>query len=314
MPCTNPAVGGNARIVIQMETCFKEEVSPVSGIVLPFATCDIAVTQPPNQVSNLRSGRHSSRPWRGNQEISGTLTGNVGTDSIYYILQAMFSAPDSTGTVHEFTIDSTAQNFIISKEFLDVEQYHIYRGCRANSLSFAFNSANELMYNLSFQAASETRQETPYDDSPEDLGAEQFYFNIDMGSAVEEGGVSTDIFDEINLNIANPVSMIYGLSGGGTATYASSGKVEVTGNVVGVFLDGSLINKGANFTETSLDLILSKGTNYLRFYMPEMEVSRNSPPISNGDIIKQDISYVAYYENSDEQSDIVVQVSNDRTY
>ena len=308
----NPATGGNTRIVMDFETAFKTAPALATGVIIPHSTCDVKVDQAPQQSSGLRSGRHSSLPFYGNKVINGTLTGPVGEESIGFILKTFFGAPDSTA-VHLFEIEETTPSFIVSKEFSDLDLYYVYSGCKANSLSFTFNNNNELLYNLGFLAAEETKGTSPYDSSPESMYDELTYQNVDL-STVEEAGAETDIFEEITLNVTQNPTMAYGLSGGGVATYADHGKVEVSGSLRGVFTNDNLLVKGRGHTESRLNLVLRKSSGYyLRFYIPELQFSQESPAITGPGMAMLNLTFVGYYQDSVDADDVVIILNNGRT-
>jgi hypothetical protein len=297
---------------MDFESCFLTPPVAAAGVIIPASTLSVSVAQPPQQNTALKAGRHSSAPFYGNKVITGTMTGPVGEESIGFILKAYLGTPDSTA-VHTFTVQETTPSFILSKEFTDLDKYYIYSGCKATTLSFIFNNNNELLYNLGFMAAEELPQGTPYMANPEDLSSELFYSNPEIGTGdVEEGGSATDIFEEITINLNDNPTMAYGLSAGGFANYASDGKLECTGTIRGVFVDDSILVKGIAHTESSLDIKLSKTVNYIRFLIPELQWSQESPNITGPGIVELNLTFIGYFQDGTEDSDIVIYLNNNR--
>lgn len=306
--------GSNTRVVLDFETSFKVEPSDTTAtsVVIPHSTLSASVDQPPQMSSRLQPGRHSYLPFYGNKVINGTLTGPVSTESIGFVLKCFLGQPDST-SVHTFTVQDETPSFILEKQFVNLDHYYKYNGCKATSLGFTFNNNNELLYNLGFMAATESHEISPYDDNPETMTDEQSFNNVNMNT-YSEGGVATDIIEEFTLNLANNgVAMAYGLSAAGEATYVAEGRCEVTGTLRGVFRNDALLLKGRNHTESNIDFTLTRGANYIRFFIPECQFSQNSPNIDGPSISFLDLSFLGYFQDSTQfSSDIAIILANDR--
>jgi len=309
--CIVPASGSNLRVLMDFEDCFGVTPSSTAAVIIPCTTLDVNLSQPPQQRATLRAGRHSSKPFYGNKSITGTMTGPVGEQSIGYILKAYLGSPDSTATDEWiFSVDSTTPSFVVAKEFTDLGEYYVYNGCKATTLSFTFNTDNELIYNLGFIAASETPQDVTYDSNPEDLSDELFYDNPEIGTNIEEGGVADEIIEELTVNLNNGPTLAYTLSGAGEATYAADGKLEVSGTIRGIFINTDILDKGIAHIESSLDLTLTKSSNYLRAFIPELEWSQESPSVTGPGIVELNLTFIGFYQNSTEASDIVFYLYN----
>lgn len=304
--------GSNTRVILDYETAFKTEPGVSTAVVIPHSTLTCSVDQAPQQSSRLQAGRHSYLPFYGNKTITGTLTGPVCTETIGFILKCFLGEPDST-SVHTFTVQTETPSFLIEKQFTDLGLYYKYNGCKATSLSFTFNNNNELLYNLGFMGASETKGTSSYDADPEVISDELSFNNVDLDT-FEEAGASSDIVNELVLNLANNgVAMAYGLSEQGVATYVCEGRCEVTGTISGVFANDSLLLKGRNHTESSLDWTLTKGSNSIQFTIDELQYSQNSPNIDGPGMSTLDLSFIGYYQDSTAGSDIEIVLTNDRS-
>jgi hypothetical protein len=311
----------NGRVLIQKEVTYKTAPTGtgIAAIAMPFNSCDLKVDQKPQQSNILGAGRHAGRPFYGNKAITGNLTGPVDLIAIGYILKMVFGAPTTTGSAspytHTFKVSSSTLSFLLEKGWPIENKYYLYLGCKAMGLQIGFGGGKQLQYTIPIIAASETYSGSSYQDTPTTDVTKPTTVFFEQSVTVTEGGSPSTELSEIQLNIGNGSVMGFGLGGASEGTVASEGSPTVDGTIKGLFANDTIIAKGRTKTESSLSVILTASAYSLTLAVDELEYSHESPAINGPGGALLDLSFIGYYQNDSDASEIrAVLVNSQASY
>ena len=218
--------GAKSQVVIDWETVYKADPSPIAGIKLPFTSCDMKCDAKPQKTTLLGSTRQPTLPFYGNKNVAGSLKGFCDSISIGHILKMCLGVPVTTGTgpyTHTFKIGSTTPSFVLEKGITAISTYYKYNGCKANGFSLTLTENGKFEYTISIVAAKETYSATPYQATPTtDLTHPSIIYDA-QDIAVTEGGVSCTTLEEVSFNFSDNPVIGFGLGSGGEASVAGEG-------------------------------------------------------------------------------------------
>lgn len=305
-----------AEIIIDFETIYATSPTgtSISGIQLPFSTCDVGEEQPPRQSNLLGSGRHSAQPFYGNKIVAGTLTGPLDLIAIGYILKMIFGTPTTTGSsspyTHTFKISTSTPSFLLEKGYTDNSLYYLYNGCKANGLTIKVGKDNQLIYSVPIIGALETSGTSPYDATPTDISKPTVELNVGDISAITEGGSGDTTIEEIEFNFMNNSLIGYPLASAGVGGNACEGQPAINGRIKGLFSSDAILLKGRNHTESSLTITLTRSDHSLQFLCNELQYGHKSPGIDGPGGTMYDIPFSGYYINDAAESDFYAVLIN----
>lgn len=313
------AQGSASRIIIQQETTFKQTPSTPDALLVYFRSEGLRSTRNLITSETIRGSRNPSKPVLGNYAVEGDITMELSAYMGIFFKAALGSV-QTTGTgpyVHTFKIGSSLPSFTIEKGFTDLGIYHLYNGCKVNSLTLNVVPEGFQEVTINFMGAKETVDTTSFDSTPTDLTFVPFEgFSI---ATVEEGGTALGYVTAIDgLTINNNLDgNSYVIGGQGERRYLPEGIVAVSGTLRALFESGSLYEKALNSTETSLKIVYkfgdgdgSSGNEYLEILIPELIFQPQAPVISGGGGIVVELPFQAYYDNSNQQSAIQIILKN----
>lgn len=313
------ARGSAARIQIQQETTFKQTPTPADGKLLYFKSESLRSTRNLITSETIRGNRNPVKPVLGNMAVEGDIVMEL---SAYMgiIFKATLGTVNTTGNnpyTHVFTIANTLPSFTIEKGFTDLGIYHLYNGCKVNSLRLNVVPEGFQEVTVTFMGAKETVNSTSFDSTPTDLGFVPFDgFSI---ATIEEGGSSIAYVTAIDgLTITNNLDgNSYVIGGQGERRYLPEGIVAVSGTLRALFESGALYQKALNSTETSLRIVYrfgtgdgSAGNESLEIFIPELIYQPQAPVISGGGGIVVELPFQAYYDNAAGASAIRITLKN----
>lgn len=252
-------------------------------------------------------------------------SGTTGASSAVSVLTAAGSGTDISGMMnmtagvitagaalyqHVFKVGDTVPSMTIEKGFTDIGKYFRYVGSKVNKFSVTGQVGNnEQTYTMDMMAANEIEQTAPMTASPTILEILRFN-NID--ATVKEGGNTLATCRKMQLDVDNGLDGdTYCLNGGATRPSINEGIAKVSGSVEVLFTDTALLDKAINGTETSLEMVFSKGPYSLSFKIPEVLLERATPTVDGPKGVMATLSYNGYYANNSDNSAIVVTLIND---
>jgi hypothetical protein len=292
---------------------------PTTGTFYRMPINKNALTSKQNLIeSNTITGRRDAvEPGIGQLDASGQLECPLDVRNVGNVLKALFGAPTTTPVSgktgvyqHVFKVLDEVPSLTVEKGFPDIALFYRYAGVKASKFSLTAQVGNnETTYTLDTMAANETESTTALSESPTSLPLEKFN---NVNAAVKEGGTTLGICRSMQVDIDNGLDGdTYCLNGSGIRPSINEGTLAVSGSIEVLFEDNALLTKAMNGTETSLELVYTKGDNSLSFLIPEVILERATPTIDGSKGIKAKLSYKGFYANDTNNSTAVVTLIND---
>ncbi len=154
------------------------------------------------------------------------------------------------------TNGTTAKSFSIEAEYADITQFHMFTGCRVNTLNLSIVPGSIITGSLGFMGKLDSIAGTSGGTGAATAAVTGEPMNaVDHISGITEGGSAAEIL-QIDLSLANglrlqPILGSLGPDGIG------AGQCNVTGSIRVYFADAALITKYNGATESSLAFTLT---------------------------------------------------------
>jgi len=287
------------------------------GMYLPFLTESFRLSRNFTQSNVIRSSRNPNKPARGNQEVAGDVSTelNPWIGRLFKHLLGSYARAGAGPYTHTFKIGSLPTGLQFEKQFTDIAQYIRYNGCKINSHKATIKAEGPLEGSFNIMGAKETAAVLPHDGAPTDFGHNPF---DGFEAAIKQGGVALGVATEATFDIVNNLDgSIYVIGGAGERHSIPAGKVKVSGKLTALFEDMTLYNLAVGHTETSLQIILTKGTGAgtagnekLTYNFDEIVFRPQAPVIAGDKGIMVDLEFEAYYDNDPDASAIWIELLN----
>ncbi len=312
------ARGSATQMIYDQEATFGVTPASPDAKTLYFISEGLSAKRGINKSNVIRGNRNAVKPTRGNKDAGG----NINTELSPYmgtILKHLLGSVATTGAgankTHTIKVGSLPVGLCLEKGFTDISQFLLYNGCRINKASLEFNSEGVIPFNLDFLAKKRTASGSSFDTTPVDLGHVAWDM---MEATIEEGGSSIAIITKTTMDIENDLDGgSYVIGGQGERVSIPEGSLLVSGVVTAFFQDLTLLNKAINFTESSLRIILTRGTGdgtagneYFEVKVPELIYEEKDPIVTGPKGVLVELPYAAYYDNSSEASSIQMVLKN----
>jgi len=314
------AQGANTQIIYDQETTFGSSPGSPDAKLLPFISEGLGQKRPLIRTDIMRANRNLTKPTRGSKDVSGSITMEL-NPYLGILLKHLLGSVSTTGAgpnyTHTIKVGTLPVSLCIEKGFTDITtpQYFLYNGCRVNRASFEFNPDSYVNTVFDFLAKKETVSGTSLDGTPTDLGHLPFE-GAEM--TLEEGGASIAYVSKLTMEISNDLDgSNYVIGGGGERRALPAGKCAVTGRLTALFEDVTLYNKAVNATESSLRVILTRGTGAgtagnesLEIKATELLFEQNAPVISGPKGVLVELPFSAFYDNAAETTQLQMILKN----
>ncbi|GBG57777.1 hypothetical protein SPFL3102_01496 [Sporomusaceae bacterium FL31] len=304
------AKGFMGRLCVDFESSFGTNPTTKAPKSLPFNNVEIVAKQALIDSATIQATRNPQKPGLGRVAVDGSITIPMDLNAIGYWFKGMFGSVVPTGSgpySHVWKAVNSQPSMVIEKGFTDINQYFIYNGCKINSFKLPFGGDGELVATAELMGATEMLSSTQYA-VPTVIALERV---SNYQASLKEGGATVANVLSGELNIG------FGLDGGQYTIGNSNcrgdipeGILAITGTIKALFQDASLINKGINGTESSLELILENGTKSLSIKLPEIQYERTSPTITGPAGITLDLAFRGFYGNDPGNSAVIVTLVN----
>lgn len=312
------AQGSKAYLALQKETTFATDPGVPALIKIPFSSESIGRSIGLETNDHITGNRNNSAPVRGNTDVNGSISFNLGAYPGELLLGALGDV-NTTGAgpyVHTLKVGNSLPSFTLEKGFSDINQFFKYNGCKVGKFSLTATPAGFQKASIDIMGAKETASGTSFDATLTDLGDTPFDGFL-ISSVLEGGGAITGI-TEISLMIENDLDGdTFTLGSQGTRGSINEGKAKVSGTIKGFFENLTLYNKAVNQTESSLLVTYQRGTGagsagneFLSFEVPELVYSVKTPAVSGPKGIYYELEYQGYYGNDADASALVVTLKN----
>jgi len=303
--------GSNVSIIYQAEPAFKTTPTSGEAQILPFVSESFRLNRNLISSNTIRSSRNPQSPVRGNMDVTGDLNFELAPQYgrlFRHIFGYYESAASGEAYQHIFKIGQLPEGLCLEKRFTDlaVAKYFKYNGCRVNSFRMSAKSEGFVDCTVSLMGAKETVGNSSFNASVTDLGHTPF---DGFECTLKQGGVSVGIATQIDITLENNLDgNTYVIDGTGERYSMPAGRAKVSGTLTCLFESTTMYELAVANTETSLELIFTKGTGAgtsgnerLTFYLPEIKFQPQAPVVGGPQGVVVELPFEAYY-NDDAQA------------
>jgi len=302
------ARGSNVQLLLIEEATWGTTPGTPSGYLIPVSGIG-GSWYSRNLIDNpeLRGNRNPPAPVEGNVSTNGSFTSTLHLDAIGWILKHGIGDFATTGAGDPYThvakvgfsgasAGDMETGLTLEIGHTDIAQYLSYTGCRINTIGISASSEGVATLDVGIIGKGAPAVDTSsLDASPTSYTSDaQSHF----AASIEEGGSSSAIVTQVDMTLNNGLD-------DSLRTIGSSGEIvdlpetaaTVTGSLTALFQDMTLLNKGINNTESSLQLAWTDGTHSLTLDIPELVYEPSSPAISGPAGVMVNLNFRAYYAN-----------------
>lgn len=299
-------------------TFYLDDIRAINeGRLMPFLSESLRMSRNLITSNVIRSSRNPNQPARGNYEVGGDIVTEF-SPFMGLLLKHALGSYARTGAgpyTHTFKIGSLPTGLQVEKQFSDIAKYFLYNGCKVNSFGLTIKPEGMIEARFGLMGAKETVGDVPYDNNGTDPGHTPF---DGFEAAINRGGASLGIGTEVSFTIENNLDgSVYVVDGTGQRYSLPAGKAKVTGTLTALFEDTTLYDLAVNHTETSLQIVLTKGTGdgsagneKCTFNFDEIIFKPQAPVVQGPQGIMVELSFEAYYNNDADASALWVELIN----
>lgn len=287
------------------------------GVYLPFISENFRMSRNLITSKVIRSTRNPNMPSRGRREVGGDITTELNPHMglLFKYLLGSYTRTESGPYTHTFKIGSLPAGLQIEKQFSDVEKYLLYSGCKIGSLGVTVTDEGPLELRMNLMGAKEAVTTLPFDGAPTDFGHTPF---DGFEAVINQGESALGVGTKVDFSIDNALDgSVFVIDGTGERYSLPAGIVKVSGNLTALFEDMTLYNLAVAHTETSLQIVLTKGTGAgsagnekLTFNFDEIIFKPQAPVISGPTGVLVELPFEAYYNNDADASAIWIELKN----
>ena len=269
------------------------------GYLMPFDTCGVVATQNTTENNTILATRHKSKPSRGNMNVAGPVVGLLGPKSAGVWLKALLGDHAKTGSgpfTHDFTAADDVPSFALEKDLgskLATKRYEYIGGAKISSLDISLTQEGRQSVTVNVVAAGHVFNNDTMDAAATDYRLDEPWDGMEL--FIKEGGAEVGIVTSGNITIANDLDEGSGYTipkesekeKAGMRQALTAGQFGVSGSLTYLLTDLAFIEKGANFTESSIEIKLTRGdgsgtagNEQLIMTLPKVVYERTSPEVS----------------------------------
>jgi len=281
---------------------------------LPFNTCEIGSDEDMIDSATIRGNRYQAEPAFGNISVSGRVTVPLDVRNIGYWLKMLLGSPTTTGSgtyTHTFNPSTTNPSMSLETGFSDITSYHLFSGCKVNSMSLSVAKNSELTADIDLLGKDETVGTSSKDAYATVLTFDRFNAK---SASLKIAGDAVTIVRSVSLNIRNELaSDVYCIDGTGFRDSLPETNFVVEGEMEVLFTDQTYYNMAVNGTETSLQVTFSNGTDSLVFDVYELKFPRKPPTSSGSSPVYLPLPFKAYFQDNAQNVPLRVTLVNDQS-
>jgi hypothetical protein len=311
------ASGSRAQIIYDQETTFGVTPASPDARILPFLSEAFGQKRERNNSNVIRGNRNATKGTKGKKDVSGSIDTELNPymGTLWKHVLGSVATTGSGPYTHTITVGALPVGLTIEKGFTDIGQYFLYNGCRVSKASLEFNDSGFVPFKMEFMGRKRTIAAASFDATPVDLG----HLPWDMFEAsIEEGGSAIANVRKVTMEIEeNLDGENYCIGSQGERISIPEGSFLVSGNITALFEDLTLYNKAMNDTESSIRIVLSRGTGAgtagnerMEFKVCELVYGENDPVVENDKGILVELPYAAFFDNAAEGSSFQVILMN----
>lgn len=279
------------------------------------------VSQQNQLVSSIISGgRGKTRPSQGNIAVSGACNTTAAPETIGFWLKHALGTPTTTGAapyVHTFRPAALPVGFWAAKDYTSklASKVELFNGLRVASLGLSFPQEGEQTLNLNLIGKSHSITTAPPDatlDDPGHTGWSGFEGIVKVGGSQVGGIIKLDM----NIDNEMPGGPYAFPATGETPGFRFSnpeGQAAISGSMELVFENFSLIDLAMAATDTTFEVLLSRGTGLgsagnesCSFKIDHSLIARTSPPLNTASGMLLTVQFSAFASGATDKGLVVV--------
>lgn len=299
MAVIKPATGSETRIAFVAETTVGTTPATPSMIVLPFVKFDVNLERTTLEDNSVYADRQPHFVLGGLSKVNGTISGNLSHTNFSPLIQtAMFS----TFASNVIKVGTTLNTLTLERWHPDITKGFVATGCFADKLALKFTAAGLATLDATISGIAVTTETAPLQVTPTAAVAEQPFTLV--SATLMEGGSAIGILTSLDITIDNKSSAI-DVMGQQTPAGYTPGMVNITGTANAYVLDLALYTKFQNSTSTSIDIVLTDGTNTLEINLPAVIYTAAKMSVQGQGAIMQALSFTAVKDPSSGSSIVI---------
>lgn len=287
------AQGSKVELAYIPEVTFGETPATPATKLIEFVSFNGNLV--PNQLSDpsIRSDRQVAYSRRGNSSTEGQLEVVMAPDNYDFLLEA---ALQGAWTTNALKIGSTQRSFAIEQSFVDIDQHRVFNGVVVNTMSMEITTDSLVKATFGLMGKSTTPfSQTRIDESPDAITSKDKFYH--EGGTFNEGGVAVGYLSALSFELNNNVTGNNALGVVGVRSM-TSGKVNVTGSVTGLFESVALYNKFKDNTDTSLSFTLVAGLETLQFTFHKVKYTSGNITMNGDAGVTVELAFEALYDST----------------
>lgn len=283
------ARGTQAAFNLYEETAYAQDPGAPNALKIYCKSFNVSSSQNAIESETLTGSRTKSKPVQGNIDVSGDIVMEIAPESIGTLLKHAIGSVNTTGVgpyTHTISTDDLPVGMTLEKDYgtnISSTPIEKFNGDRISSAKFDFPQEGFPTVTFSIKGAKSTMAASPLDATPTDNGHSAF---SSFEATIQEGGVTSAKVTKLDFEINNNLDESTFVIGSNTRQELAEGQVMVSGTLTALFDSVDLLNKAVNFTESSLKVILTRGTGLgsagnesLELSIPALVYDRQSPGI-----------------------------------
>lgn len=287
-------------------------ISSGEMIKLPFNSFEMGSDEEMIEPGTIRGSRYQAEPSFGNISVQGRGTIPLDVRNIGYWLKLLMGNPNTTGSgtyTHTFNPATMLPSASFEIGFSDISSYHVFTGCKVNSMAFSFQKSTELTADVEILGKSETAPSgSSIAVSPTSLVFDRFNAK---GVSLQKGGIAITTIRKLDFSIRNELATdIFCIDGTGFRNSLPETNFIVDGSFEVLFENQDIYNEAINGTETSLQVTCTNGTNSLVFNIYEIKFPRRSLSSSASAPVFMEVPFKAYYQDNAQAVPIRITLTN----
>jgi hypothetical protein len=273
----------------------------------------------------ISGGRGKRMPSQGNIAVAGTVNTTIAPETMGFWLKHALGAPVTTGTgepaaapwTHTFRPKALPVGFWAAKDYETklADKVELFNGCRIASMDMAFPQEGPATFAMQILGKSHSIITAPPDASIDDPGHNEF---SGFEGIVKIGGTQVGGVTSLTLRLDNEMPggpYVFPATGASPGYRGSNpeGQAAISGTIETVFEDFSLFDAALASTDTTFEVILSRGDGdgtvgdeKVSFLIDHSLIARASPPLNTASGMLVSLSFNGFASGATDMGLVVV--------
>lgn len=311
--------GGFAQLIggIKESVFGTTPATTTTAVILPIKSFTPNAKRSTSESQIITSVRDAGTPSQGRFTVDPSAEVPIDAITFGYWLSMFFGSPVTSGAgpyVHTFKTGLSIPSWVVEGKYSDgasFSRYFLYNGIKVNGISFTVDwgqDQSEMIATVSMMGKNLTTGTTSMDESPSSLSFLPFSLSQ---FALSEGGSPATTVGSCSFNFENGLDgNIFTSGSGGLRGDLPEGKVRASGTIHAMFDSMTMVDKATNFTESSIGLTATNGTNVMAITIDEVKYELNYPPVTGPEGVWVDMNWTGYLDNDSDSSIVKVVLTN----